>query len=71
MKTYERFAKIIGRDLLRAVERSLGGRTIRIRKYSERPDLARFMGKPITIRALAELLRCSERQAIRIKKKFL
>lgn len=71
MDTYERFSKIIGKDLLKVVERSLGGRAIYIRKYSERPDVSQFIGKPITNVILAKLLHCSTRQVIRIKQNFL
>ena len=70
MSLYDRFAEILGPARLRQVERQLGGRRLRIRKYSERVDPRLFSGKPLTLAALAHLLGKSGRQASRIKKRF-
>jgi hypothetical protein len=66
--TYEKFAKIIGPDLLRVVEQNLGGKYLRIRKYAKRIDAAHYAGRPLTIHAIMEIFGKSHRQAIRIKK---
>jgi len=66
--TYEKFAKIIGPDLLRVVEQNLGGKYIRIRKYAQRIDAVHYAGRPLTIHAIMEIFDKSERQAVRIKK---
>jgi hypothetical protein len=68
LSNYERLRKIVGPDLLAAIERNLGGRLIRIRKSSIKVDMAGFRGKPLTVAAIMAIFHKSRSQAKRIKK---
>jgi len=70
MGTYERLARLIGRDLMRMVERQFGGQQIRIRKYVPGADLSQFADKPISVSVLARIIGKSRRHAARIRKKL-